>query len=336
MVTWVDIGEAVLWGIAGWYGSLVAAKRTAQQPVLQDRDGELELLELIRQEPELLRVGCGAGLRTETFTYTDTATEFTKLCSLHLADGAMSAEEAAAFTPTTDTAKRFVSIGERLLNYDFDRSSYLGQSRPVAGDDGKLRFQYQRPSALRQLAGFLFAAVSMGLVAALDVAAIQTAALGVVAVAGVVLSFVDRDTLIIDNTTWLVSMLAGWGLLGAAVAVGEMPWNNMAIGAVTAGGWFAGLWMVNVIFKRLRGIQGIGSGDPMVIALATGVPTAVFPTVTMGMYSVVAGMGLAAALNITKLRRRDDNGHSQAFALGPFLAVGWSLITVLWVIKENI
>ncbi|CAN5189719.1 A24 family peptidase [soil metagenome] len=113
-----------------------------------------------------------------------------------------------------------------------------------------------------------------------------------------------------DILTW---PLIATGLALASVMAGAVPWLQM-IGAV---GGFAMLWGLAWTYKRLRGRDGLGGGDPFLFAGAgawvgwTGLPSVLL---------WACGAGLVVVLARLAMRRRVRGTDRLPF--GTFLAFG--------------
>lgn len=141
---------------------------------------------------------------------------------------------------------------------------------------------------------------------------------------------------------WLTataSAILGWQLLLIAVIDAENFWlpdeltlpliaSGLIVAALIAGGWpvpqligaaagFGGLWLVAYAYRRLRGREGLGGGDPILFAGAgawvgwTGLPTVL-------LWACAAGFSLVLTFLIT--RRRVSGTDRLPF--GTFLAIG--------------
>lgn len=131
----------------------------------------------------------------------------------------------------------------------------------------------------------------------------------------------------------------GWQLLLIALIDAENYWlpdeltlpliaTGLIAGAVLAGGWpipqligavagFGGLWLMAELYRRVRGREGLGGGDPILFAGAgawvgwTGLPTVL-------LWACAAGFSIVLTLLIT--RRKVE--MTQKLPFGTFLAIG--------------
>lgn len=102
--------------------------------------------------------------------------------------------------------------------------------------------------------------------------------------------------------------------LGASWLIGLEPLINAAIGA---GAGFTTLWLIGWVYKRVRGRDGLGGGDPFLFAGAGAwVGWMGLPSVLL--WASAAGFSVVAA----KLAMRRSVSGTDRLAMGVFLAVG--------------
>jgi leader peptidase (prepilin peptidase)/N-methyltransferase len=107
--------------------------------------------------------------------------------------------------------------------------------------------------------------------------------------------------------------LLGTGLL-AAVTLGRTAPIDALIGAAAG---FACLWLLAQAYRRLRGREGLGGGDPFLLAAAGGwVGWIGLPSVLL--WASIAGLSLVAARALTGGRV----SGADRLPFGPFLAAG--------------
>ncbi len=117
-----------------------------------------------------------------------------------------------------------------------------------------------------------------------------------------------------DILTW---PLAVTGLIAAWATVGGAPWDQVA-GAVLG---FVSLWLVGEGYRRLRGRQGLGGGDPFLFAGAGAwVGWMGLPSVLL--WAALGGLSVVAA---RLLLRRPVRGDDR-LPFGVFLAAGAWLV----------
>jgi prepilin signal peptidase PulO-like enzyme (type II secretory pathway) len=96
--------------------------------------------------------------------------------------------------------------------------------------------------------------------------------------------------------------------------------------------WVVALETVNFIYKVLRIMDGLGFGDAVIIAATAGVPSAVIGDFMVGFFGVVCGFIIAGLVQIPVAVYKKE-GARTAFALGPYLCVGW---LVSWVVLNQV
>lgn len=110
----------------------------------------------------------------------------------------------------------------------------------------------------------------------------------------------------------LMAALALGGLASALMGLAP-DWASRAIGGAAGLG---GLWMIAVVYRRLRGQDGLGGGDPLLLgAIGLWLGWQALPMVLLG----ASGLGLIAALVMQ--RRGLDISSATRFPLGTLLAL---------------
>lgn len=185
------------------------------------------------------------------------------------------------------------------------------------------------PSRVRRTVSALLAAVCGGLLYGLvaasgldDVAAgLGVAALAVLMVGSLIISLVDLDTLYIDLRTFLVMSLGAWGLTIAAVGVAG-AWDRILAGLIMVFGVVVLFEGANRIYRWRRGVDGQGFGDTLIVIATVGIPAALTGEWMLGYFSVMGGL-VTAVLGWFIDRMRGGGGQKAPFAFGPYLAAGW-------------
>lgn len=120
-----------------------------------------------------------------------------------------------------------------------------------------------------------------------------------------------------DELTW---PLAGTGLIATGLMAGGVPWDQI-IGAVVG---FGLLWLIAWAYKRTRGREGLGGGDPFLMgAIGAWVGWMGLPSVML--WACAAGFSLVLARLI--LRRKVSGTDRLPF--GTFLALGGWMVWLL-------
>lgn len=114
--------------------------------------------------------------------------------------------------------------------------------------------------------------------------------------------------------------LLATGLLAAAI-LDRLPVVDSLTGAVVG---FSGLWLVGRAYRRIRGRDGLGGGDPYLLA-AGGAWTGWIGLPGVLVWAAVAGLSVVAARLLTGTRVSGDD----RLPFGVFLAVGVWLIWLL-------
>lgn len=107
--------------------------------------------------------------------------------------------------------------------------------------------------------------------------------------------------------------LIATGLIAAALLVRGWPLEQL-IGAIAG---FAVLWLIAIVYRRVRGREGLGGGDPILFAGAGAwVGWAGLPTVLL--WACAAGFGIVLA----RLAARRNVGMTDRLPFGTLLAIG--------------
>lgn len=132
-----------------------------------------------------------------------------------------------------------------------------------------------------------------------------------------VLAWIDADTQLLPDCLTLPLLWLGlvFNLLSGQVSLEAALW-----GAI---GGYGVLWLVNAMFKQLRGKNGLGGGDAKLLAaLGAWLGVAALPGLIFGaaLLAVIAGLGRVV------WRRHTLN---QPMPFGPWLAIaGWASLMV--------
>lgn len=230
----------------------------------------------------------------------------------------------AGYTPNADLEKVLFLAEERAL--------YPGKAPLTLTDnvESPLVRHRQQPSIRRFIAGAIAGGIGCGTAAALvdSESAITragatwaTLALCVLVFIGIVISFVDHDTLFLDLPTLLVGGLAAW-VLAVVACLNRDDTASLKAGAIVAVVWAVGLELTNLMYRILRKTNGMGFGDTLIVLVSSGVPGAVSGQPLVAFASPFAAAVLALIWHLPgALTKR--TGTRTAFAFGPFLCVGW-------------
>ena len=127
---------------------------------------------------------------------------------------------------------------------------------------------------------------------------------------------------------WLPDRLTGLlAMLGLAAAAAD-PWPVLTDRLIGGAGGFILLWLIGEAFRRLRGREGLGGGDPKLFgAIGCWLGWQMLPLVML----LAATVGLASVI-ADRLRGRDA-GKNRELPLGAFLAVA---AFPLWVLTQSL
>ncbi|MFC7379428.1 prepilin peptidase [Brevundimonas sp. GCM10030266] len=175
-----------------------------------------------------------------------------------------------------------------------------------------------RPHAPIRYAAFALAGAGIGCWAALSQmtvsAALLTAVLGWLLL---LIAVVDAEHFWLPDQLTLPLGAAG---IGAAILPNGTGLLNAAIGAAVG---FAALWLLAFAYRRLRGRDGLGGGDPFLLA-AGGAWVGWMGLPSVLLWAAASGLSLVAARLLLKTPLRGDD----RLAFGVFLAIG---IWMTWI-----
>jgi hypothetical protein len=135
------------------------------------------------------------------------------------------------------------------------------------------------------------------------------------------IALVDLETFTLDLPSFALLTGASWALTVAADAsrhAWARPLNGVFVVAAVAC-LFEG---ANFVYKRVRGVDGQGFGDTLIVLATVGIPPAIAGNWTLGYYSLMAGL-VVAIIGWTIGAVRQKLGRTTPFAFGPYLAAGW-------------
>lgn len=140
-----------------------------------------------------------------------------------------------------------------------------------------------------------------------------------------VLAWIDLRTFLLPDYITTPLIVVGF----TANALGWIHWASIfdsALGIFLGGGF---LYALNAIYRRIKGINGIGMGDAKLLA-ALG---AFFGWEALPYILLMASLtGLLGGYIWLKVHHQD---HSSAFPFGPYIALG-GIITVLWFLQHSL
>lgn len=258
-----------------------------------------------------------------------------EMAAVDLARVAYLSQESAQSAPDDDAvldAGQVVLVAGNSRNVLRGRGKIVPSSSPdsLKMDTPPLRRLFVVPSRLRRVVGALLAGVAGVLIPAFVTQAgfvgagfwLAVASLGVLVLGALVLSLVDIDTLYIDLKAFLVTSGLAWGLTIAAVGVaGE--WGRLLVGVVVVACVAVLFEVVNRVYRAVRGVDGQGFGDTLLVLATVGVPAALANDWILGYYAVMAGF-VAALVGWAVGKAAGSGADARSpIAFGPYLAAGW-------------
>jgi len=162
--------------------------------------------------------------------------------------------------------------------------------------------------------------------------ALALGALLVLLVTTVAVAWIDADTFSIDMPIWAVGTVLAWALAILACFVADVAsraWTGVVV-VLVVGIIFE---VIARAYKWIRGIEGQGFGDTLIIIGTVGVPTALTGSIYVAYWSIMAGF-IIAIVAWSTLAIRGKAGRQTYFAFGPWLAAGWVvglMITYMYV-----
>ncbi len=143
-------------------------------------------------------------------------------------------------------------------------------------------------------------------------------ALMVVAGMLIVASFIDLAIYILPDGITLTGAALGWP---AAVFVLGMPWLDSLLGAVIGAGFF---WLLQLFYRRVRGIEGMGTGDiKLMLMLGALTGWQLLP------FTVLAAALTSLCASVYYLLKDRSQGMQTAVPFGPFLSLG-AMLAILY------
>lgn len=147
---------------------------------------------------------------------------------------------------------------------------------------------------------------------------------------GWVIALIDHDTLFLDLPLWWVGGPVAM-LLTLVGAQQRDGWIGVLVALGCGLVWWVSFEAMNLGYRIVRGIDGVGGGDGMIVFVTVSVAVGGTGSATIGMWAVLLSL-LAALMSSAPAVVRNERGGRDAFALGPFLACGWQLAVLAhWV-----
>ena len=297
-----------------------AARRSIAQPLPFKEQAELTLAECAELDPAWAAAHPDVA---EAMAHPEHKKRFTHAAGMVQSDEP--SEEGPA-TAVKETKHRDRAVAQ-VLDAAYERDVYPGACGISVHEEAPyVRRGTTRTSLVRLVcitAATAATGATAGYVADNALAAIAVLVLGL---AGWVVAAVDHDTLYLDIQTWWSAAVVA-GVVAIASVVADAGFVRLGWSALAGLIWWALFEGINVMYRLVRKVDGIGGGDGMIAFGAVFVTTALTGSLPLVLWSVLAGMvvSLCASVPLVLLKRR---GGREAFALGPFLALGWQLALV--------
>ena len=123
----------------------------------------------------------------------------------------------------------------------------------------------------------------------------------------------DAISLTIPDVASLILGLSGMAVTGVLYA------ENLVVHTVSGLFWGALFWGVSVLFKKIRGYDGLGLGDAKLM-VGAGVWLGLAGPITVVLFAALSGIAFIVIMRILKPRSVEDITQS-AIAFGPFLCL---------------
>jgi hypothetical protein len=315
---------AALAGVLIAYTPQFAARRAAAQPLPVDQDAEAQVLAAVAADPSLLDELTELG--AEMFTLRAHSAAWERIT----ADPGQVAEHLAADPDLAHLGE--MSVGRRdglraastVYTHHEDRTVYVGGVGLLRTDDPVVA--YWRPH-VEPRRGRIWAALTLG---PLGIAAAtqlgqnlwQDLALFVAVIAGLVIAFVDIDTLLIDLRTLFASLGVVFALLtGDALTRSDWSTMVMALGVTAAFAVF--LFTANAMTRLLRGVDGMGMGDLQLLPLTVAVPAAIAGTWMFALHAFLGALLIFLGQVALVAIRSKRSMRGIPYPFGPALTYGW-------------
>lgn len=280
---------------------------------------ESKLVQWAEEHPEL---AARTGVRAEVFTHKTRRERWDAVVKTGetFTEGAL---DDAAYDEVREDLEEVVALHE-------ERTLYPGAVVWEEHDDelNSLRRVVRKPTMMRYVvhASACGGGVTTSLLLANGVDRVGGSAWGALALillvcGGVVIASVDHDTLFLDTPTLVVTGGGAW-IAAYLCATARHSSADLRAGVVVAVAWAVVFVAMNAMYRLVRGITGMGFGDVLITLATAGVPSVVGGDPLIGFAGVVAAMFVALLWHVPKLLG-GSIGKRDAFALGPFLFVGW-------------
>jgi prepilin signal peptidase PulO-like enzyme (type II secretory pathway) len=270
--------------------------------------------------------------------------EFNELAEKVLQDNPEVYEKYKLVQTLPQLEENILDKGLTILDLAYDRTLYNGASKIVESTKNSeipLERAYCKPSLTRNIISGLYG----GLTLVLSFVLAQNSPYGESASFFVFLGFgllayftllwalVDIDTMYLDMYSFGFGFIAiASTALAAGIATGSL--SLLLPGVVIAVGGAIIFEIANILYKLLRGRDGIGAGDTLILLASAGAPAALLSSWVIGYYSILFAfiLGLIGWVTLFTLGKVS---RSTPFAFGPYLAFGWILATMFYLYTQG-
>jgi hypothetical protein len=361
---------ALIGFIAGYPLARIAAQRSSRMPVDYNFEYESDFLAWIIQQPEnIVRV---LDVEDQYFAYMEHVALWGAIkdrCKSlpRLPDDASEEDIASASlgipenlidSLSLDFKSLILTLQSRVLadgvgmeaaGYVFytgkDRLLYPGTSPIERGGLGEppLLRRYAPPSNFRYLMTSIFTSAGAAVTPLLAYSLwpsgpaylLSIAALTTLTVGSVLWALVDYDTMLLDNISFYIFAGLAWLLTLAADIVGGEPIR--AVQGFTLSFAIAVLFIVmNYLYKLIRKMDGMGSGDSFLVVATAGVPSGLAGQLNLWYLCAMGGMVVAILAFLFRYPTRYRISKETPFAFGPYLALGWIIGSAAHLMGLNI
>lgn len=152
---------------------------------------------------------------------------------------------------------------------------------------------------------------------------IAVAALCSMSAGSLVLALVDFDTMYVDLRTMVATGVVTWVLApAAALAAGDV--ERVVAGVVVVAVAAVFFELMNRIHRWVRGTDGLGFGDTLILLVTAGIPSALTGDPMLALYSLIAGCATFVLAWVCGALAGKVTRHTP-MAFGPYLAASWVL-----------
>ena len=249
-------------------------------------------------------------------------------------------ETSSSVTVPTSPSANLLDLGSTVLTNAESRDQNTERS-PFDLDEvtGTLTRRYVAPTLRRYIITALLGLLAAAVAAQAATMAISSPTARIVAMATILtllatsveVALVDLDTFYLDSPFFYISGALGW-ILAAATNWINHSLSHLIAGVVTALAVAATFEILARVFAKLRGVTQ-GAGDTWIVLATVGIPAGLVGNWRVGLYSLIAG-SITAMLGWVVLRLRGKADATTPLAFGPYLATGW-VLALVWFVLAN-